>query len=323
MINKKSNNLNILYISPTFVGGIGGHAFRVSEKLNQNGFDIELMKIPHIPIKNLKNPSFTIFGSIQAILNSKEYDIVHAWNIPSAFIMKKIKAKKKILSVHGVYGQQIEQIHSNITSKIGKRAEKEAFKIADVFTTDSKYVQSFYKNKLDIDFIHLPAPLDTSKFPEILDLDKEQNQIIYIGRDSFEKGIDILKKIEKNVNGNVIYCTNLPWNETMKNLKKSTILVVPSRMESIPQVIKEAFFLKIPVIATNVGGISELIENGKTGILIQSDNSKLLLNEINKLLQNTYLQKKLFDEAHKFIMENYTWESLLSKYVDFYKKLIE
>ena len=62
--------------------------------------------------------------------------------------------------------------------EILKRAEKEAFKIADVFTTDSKYVQSFYKNKLNIDFIHLPAPLDKSKFEEISELKKEQNQII-------------------------------------------------------------------------------------------------------------------------------------------------
>ena len=323
MIDKKSNNLNILYISPTFVGGIGGHAFRVSEKLNQNGFDIELMKIPHIPIKNLKNPSFTIFGSIQAILNSKEYDIVHAWNIPSAFIMKKIKAKKKILSVHGVYGQQIEQIHSNITSKIGKRAEKEAFKIADVFTTDSKYVQSFYKNKLNIDFIHLPAPLDKSKFEEISELKKEQNQIIYIGRNSYEKGIDILKKIENNVNGTVVYCINLPWNETMKQLKKSTILVVPSRMESVPQVIKEAFFLKIPVIATNVGGIPELIKDGETGFLIQSNDSKLLLDEINKLLKNPNLQLMLSNNAHEFILKNYSWDYLLPKYIEFYKNVLK
>ena len=40
MLDKKFNNLNILYISPTFVGGIGGRAFRVSEKLNQNGLKI-------------------------------------------------------------------------------------------------------------------------------------------------------------------------------------------------------------------------------------------------------------------------------------------
>ena len=42
-------------------------------------------------------------------------------------------------------------------------------------------------------------------------------------------------------------------------LKHPALLVIPSRMESIPQVIKEAFYLKIPIIATNVGGIPELI----------------------------------------------------------------
>ena len=122
MINKKSKNLKILYISPTFVGGIGGHAFRVSEKLNQNNFDIELMKIPHIPIKNIKNPSFTIFGKIKTLMNKKSYDLVHAWNIPSGIVMKNIKAKKKILSIHGMYGEQVETIHSKSISKLGKIA---------------------------------------------------------------------------------------------------------------------------------------------------------------------------------------------------------
>ena len=315
--------MKILFISPTFQGGIGGHAKRVAEKLQKNGFNIELMNVSHIPIKNLKNPSFTIFGTIKAMLNSKEYDVVHAWNIPSAFIMKKIKAKKKVLSVHGVYGQQVEQIHSKTTSKIGKKAEEKAFQIPDVFTTDSKYVQNFYKNKLGIDFIYLPAPIDTSKFQEIKNSEKKKNQIIYIGRDSFEKGIDILKKIEKNIDGKVVYCTDLSWNETMKKLKESAILVVPSRMESIPQVIKEAFYLKIPVIATNVGGISELIENEKTGILVESENFSSLLDKINKLLKNPILQEKLSKNSHKFIIENYTWESLYQKYIDFYQNLIK
>lgn len=315
--------MKILFISPTFQGGIGGHAKRVAEKLQENGFNIELMNVPHIPIKNLKNPSFTILGTIKAMLNSKEYDVVHAWNIPSAFIMKKIKAKKKVLSVHGIYGQQVEQIHSKTATKIGKKAEEKAFQIPDIFTTDSKYVQNFYKNKLGLSFIHLAAPLDTSKFQKIGTIEKKKNQIIYIGRDSFEKGIDVLKKIEKNVDGKVVYCTNLSWNETMKKLKASTILVVPSRMESIPQVIKEAFYLKIPVIATNVGGISELIKNEETGILVESKNSQNLLDEINKLLKNPTLQEKLSQNSHKFIIENYSWESLYQKYVDFYQNLIK
>jgi hypothetical protein len=150
MIDKKSNNLNILYISPTFVGGIGGHAFRVSEKLNQNNFNIELMKIQHIPIKNLKNLSFTIFGKIKTMFHKKSYDLVHAWNIPSGIIMKNIDAKKKILSIHGMYGDQVEAIHSKYIGKLGKIAEKNAIENTDILTTDSKFVQKTYYEKFGL-----------------------------------------------------------------------------------------------------------------------------------------------------------------------------
>ena len=183
MINKKSNNLNILYISPTFVGGIGGHAFRVSEKLNQNNFDIELMKIPHIPIKNLKNLSFTIFGKIKTTFHKKSYDLVHAWNVPSGIIMKNIDANKKILSIHGMYGDQVEVIHSKSISKLGKIAEKNAIENADILTTDSKFVQKRYYEKLGLKIEYLPAPLDIKKFINI-PKSKLKNQIVFIGRDS-------------------------------------------------------------------------------------------------------------------------------------------
>ncbi len=315
--------MKILFISPRYEGGIGGYATRVAKKLQKNGFDVELMRVPHIPIKNLKNPSFVIFGVIKAMAKTKEYDVVHAWNVPSVFVMEKIKTKKKILGIYGVYGQQIEQLHSKTTSKIGKSAEKKALKIADVFTTDSKYVKDSYKNEWGIDFVHLPGPLDASEFRDIPDIVPKKNQIIYVGRDSYEKGIDILKKIEDRINGNVVYCTDVPWKDAMKKLKESTMLVVPSRAESLPQVIKEAFYLKIPVIATNVGGISELIENEETGILVESENPQSLLEEINKLLKNPILQEKLSENGHKFIIENYTWESLHQKYVDFYQNLIK
>ena len=315
--------MKILYISPTYEGGIGGHAKRVAEKLRENNFDVELMHVPHIPIKNFKNPSFTILGTMKAMIDSKKYDVVHAWNIPSSFVMKKINATKKILSVHGIYGQQIEKIHSKTTSRIGKKAEEEAFKIPDVFTTDSKYVQNFYKTQLGIDFVYLAAPLDISKFDKIPDVTEKKNQVIYIGRDSYEKGIDILKSIEDKINGNVVYCTSLPWNETMKKLKESSILVIPSRMESIPQVIKEAFYLKKPVIATQVGGIPEIIEHNKTGILIPPDMPTQLVKNINSLILDNSKIKTLTQNAFEFINQNYSWEILLPKYIDFYKNLLK
>ncbi|EPA05165.1 glycosyltransferase [Candidatus Nitrosarchaeum limnium] len=234
--------MKILFISPRYEGGIGGHAFRVAEKLRESGFDVKLMHVPHVPIKNLKNPSFVIFGMIKAILDREKYDVVHAWNVPSAFVMKFVKAKKKVLSVHGIYSEQVDALHSTATSSMVSNAESKVLKFANVLTTDSKSVQKTYKEKLGLDFVYLPAPLDTKKFDQIPDINKIENQIAYVGRDSFEKGTDILRKIEPQIKGKIIYCTDMSWIDAMKNLKASSTLVVPSRMESLPQSIKEAFF---------------------------------------------------------------------------------
>ena len=313
--------MNILFISPTYsgAGGIGPHAFRVAEKLREIGYNVELMHVPHIPIKNLKNLSFSLFGTIKGISNKKTYDVVHAWNLPSAFIMKRIKSKKKILSVHGVYSKQVEMLHSKITSGIVSSQESQILDWADVLTTDSKAVQSEYKKKLGKDFEYLPAPLDKTKFEKIPNVERNPKQIAYVGRDSFEKGIDILRKIESQINGTVKFCTDLPWDETMKILKASQMLVVPSRTESIPQVIKEAFYLKVPVIATNVGGNPELVVHQETGILVPPEDPEKLTIAINNLLDNEESRRNFADNAFEFINKNFSWDVLLEKYTSLYE----
>jgi len=313
--------MNVLFISPTYsgAGGIGPHAFRVAEKLREIGYNVELMHVPHIPIKNLKNLSFSLFGTIKGISNKKTYDVVHAWNLPSAFIMKRIKSKKKILSVHGVYSKQVEMLHSKITSGIVSSQESQILDWADVLTTDSKAVQSEYKKKLGKDFEYLPAPLDKTKFEKIPNVERNPKQIAYVGRDSFEKGTDILRKIESQINGTVKFCTDLPWDETMKILKASQILVVPSRTESIPQVIKEAFYLKVPVIATNVGGIPELVVHQETGILVPPEDPEKLMIAINNLLDNDESRRNFADNAFEFINKNFSWDVLLEKYTNLYE----
>jgi len=313
--------MNILFISPTYsgAGGIGPHAFRVAEKLREIGYDVELMHVPHIPIKNLKNLSFSLFGTIKGILNKKTYDVVHAWNLPSAFIMKRIKSKKKILSVHGVYSKQVEMLHSKITSGIVSSQESQILDWADMLTTDSKAVQSEYKKKLGKDFEYLPAPLDKTKFEKIPNVERNPKQIAYVGRDSFEKGTDILRKIESQINGTVKFCTDLPWDETMKILKASQMLVVPSRTESIPQVIKEAFYLKVPVIATNVGGNPELVVHQETGILVPPEDPEKLTIAINNLLDNEEARRNFANNAFEFINKNFSWDVLLKKYTSLYE----
>ena len=193
--------------------------------------------------------------------------------------------------------------------------------MVDVDLNEIDAVNISFKEKLGLDFVYLPAPLDIKKFNEIPDVKKIENQIVYVGRDSFEKGTDILRNIEPKIKGKIVYCTNMSWIDAMKNLKASSILVIPSRMESLPQSIKEAFFLKIPVIATSVGDIPEVVNNNETGVLVSPNDPQSLLEAINSLLEDKNKASKMAENAYDFIIENFTWEKLLSKYTNFYKNL--
>jgi len=314
--------MKILFIAPRYTGGIGGHAAVVAGKLREYGFDVKLMDVSHIPIKNLKNPSFAVLGTLKAFFDSEHYDVAHAWNVPSAFVMRSVKAKKKVLSVHGVYAEQVDALHSGAVSSLVSIAEPKVLKWADTVTTDSKFVQKAYKEKLGFEFEYLPAPLDTSRFNDIPDVVKVEDQVAYIGRNSFEKGIDTLRNVESQIKGRVVYCTNVSWKEAMTTLKASSVLTVPSRIESLPQIIKEANYLKVPVVATKVGGVPELIVHDVTGILVPPEDPTKLIDAINSLLENKEYAKRLADAAYEYLIKNLTWNVLLPKYVEFYEKLV-
>jgi len=311
-----------LFISPRFSGGIGGHAAMLADQLSKNGHEVTKMETPHIPIKNLKNPSFAIFGTIKGFTNTEKYDIVHAFNVPSAFAMKYSKGKKKVLSIHGVFSAQVKSLHSSGISSIASVTESKVLKWADKLTTDSKITKNEYKKKLNLDFEVLPSAIDTEKLESIPDVEKIPNQVIYLGRDSYEKGIDILRNAEKTIDGKVVYCIDVSWTDAMKLLKSSSVIAVPSRIESLPTNIKEAFFLKIPVVATDVGGIPELVSNNKTGILVPPEDPKKLSTEINNILKCPENYGKLTQNAYDFVINEMSWKKILPKYIKFYEDLL-
>ena len=314
--------MKFLFISPRFSGGIGGHASMLADKLSENGHQVKKLETSHIPIKNFKNPSFAVLSSLKSIVDRESYDIVHGFNIPSAYAMKYANAKKKVLSVHGVFSEQVDSLHSKSISSLAKSAESKVLQWPDKLTTDSKATQKLYKEKFDINFEYLPSPLDVNMFEKIGSVEKIEKQIAYVGRDSHEKGIDILKKAESEINGNIVYCTDRSWEDAMRIIKSSEIVVVPSRMESLPTTVKEAFFLKVPVIGTNVGGIPELISNNETGILVPTENSDKLAQAVNELLFDKEKAEKLAANGNIFIKNNMTWDVILPKYIKFYENLL-
>lgn len=314
--------MKILYISPRYTGGVGGHALFVAEKLREEGFHVDIMRAPHLPIMGIKNFTFAISSTIKAVTAMGKYDIAHAYNVPSAFAMKCADSKKKILSVHGVYSTQIRILHSKLIAQLVLKNEKRVLKWADLLLTDSKTTNNQYRTK-GINFSTIYGPINILKLDQIKNrVVERKKKVVFVGRNSFEKGIDILQKAEPYINADVTYCTDMTWERAMTIMKSSDIVVVPSRVESSPTVIKEAFYLGVPVIGTNIAGIAEIITNNKNGILVSPNDPKNLAKSTNHLLENSECRARLADAGRDFVLKNFTWDSLRSKYINLYENIL-
>jgi|GEM_PF-550727 len=100
------------------------------------------------------------------------------------------------------------------------------------------------------------------------------------------------------------------------------LFVLPSLTEGVPAVILEAMAFEVPIVATEVGGIPEMIENGKSGILVPSKDSLALAEAIGKVYKNLDLAKKLAKEAKDKFEKYFTAEKMTKEYEKIYEELI-
>jgi len=97
------------------------------------------------------------------------------------------------------------------------------------------------------------------------------------------------------------------------------IFVLPSRSEAMPYALLEAGFAGLPVIATKVGGIPEIIENEKNGLLIEKENPKQIIEALNKLYENKNLRDTLGTNLKQTISTKFSISQMLQKTFDTYK----
>jgi len=142
-----------------------------------------------------------------------------------------------------------------------------------------------------------------------------------IGEATKNKGHKYLIEASKNfpdIKLNII--SNIP--NASKYLKNFDIFVLPSLKEGLPYVILEAGLAGLPVIASNVGGIPEIIENGKEGLLVPPANPEELAVAIKKLIEDKTLRENLAKNLHEKIQREFSLEKMLketiSQYLKFY-----
>lgn len=106
-------------------------------------------------------------------------------------------------------------------------------------------------------------------------------------------------------------------------LQNSSLTVCPYTDATQSGVIMTSYSLCKPVVATNVGGLGEMVEDGKTGLLVPPKNIDALANAIISLLkdEDTLKQMTLNIKNDYFVGEK-SWKAIADKYIEFYKTIV-
>ena len=135
----------------------------------------------------------------------------------------------------------------------------------------------------------------------------------------------IVKSVEdKNLEEYIDFLGVLSHDKVISHMQRSDFLILPSFMEGAPNVIREAMSCGVPVIATSVGGIPEMIEEGEHGLLFEPNDLKALSNHISFLCKSDLVVlEKMGENARQHIIKNsLSWSDSAAIYSNLYEDLL-
>ena len=301
------------------------------------------------------------FFPLRNFLLQKKIDIIHARSRVPAWLtylvwksMKKKNRPRFITTFHGFYsvskssaimskGEKIISISNQITSHIKENYGIKESKIQLIYrgvdeekfnpkTIDIKKINDLKKKwslkNIDSTILAFPARITRLKghlfFLEAINLIKDLNFIaLFIG--SFEEKSSYSKEVKAKINNLQIEnkikfvgnCNDMP-----SALMLSDIVLAPSILpEAFGRVAIEAGAMEKPIIATKHGGSLETILEGKTGLLVEPNNTKEFAKALKKLILNKKLQKALGQKGRKQVIKNFTNETMCKKTIETYQSL--
>lgn len=124
------------------------------------------------------------------------------------------------------------------------------------------------------------------------------------------------ESLEKNKN--LILLGNIP--DAARLLTAFDIFVLPSIKEGLPYVILEAGLAGLPVIATNIGGIPEMLEHNKSGLLVEARNARDLAEKIEYLINNPAIRKSLGENLREKVKRDFCLDKMVEETKWMYEK---
>jgi L-malate glycosyltransferase len=147
-------------------------------------------------------------------------------------------------------------------------------------------------------------------------------KLLVIGVGSQERK---LKKMvsDLKLEDDVVFTGRIAFSEISNYFNMLDVLVNISDYESFGVSVIEAMACEKPVIATNTGGLKEIIENSTFGSLVEVGDVEQTANEMEKYLLNPDLKRKVGKAARTKVIERYSWSNNIKQMIDLYSQLIK
>ena len=289
---------DVIHVNSSKAGGIVGVAGWVYKIISNK--KIKLIFTAHGWAINEDRPQWQIkliklFSKITSLFYNKiicvsEYDKQIA-------IKNKITCEKKLITIHN--GINIK----NIKFLTKEKAQKKLIKKTSPLVIGT--IAEWTSNK---GLIYLLEAIKKIK-------DKEFD-VILIGSGENPDKEKMTKFIEKHQLKNIHLIEFIP--NAVNYLKAFDIFILPSTKEGLPYTIIEAMAAEVPVIATNVGGIPEMIENNINGILIEPKNPDVIGEKILELINNPEKTQEITRKARQKAEEEFGLDKMIEKTKEIY-----
>ena len=327
----------------------------VTKKANfdDKELDLNVVRIPSL-FKSANVLDVPHVDEMDRILRREKIDVVHAHHAFSPISLFSLSIGKKIGINTVLTNHSIQFMHD--FDLMWKPSSYVLFPISQMINNADKVVAvsqaaaKFIRYFTDKDVVVIPNGVNVHEFaPKNKEFDGRS--ILFVGRLVYRKGLHRLLKVMKyvvKVNSKVhltiagsgylapllrylIDALDLQRNvsvvlkprrpELIQLYHRANVFVMPSIFgESFGIVILEAMASKTPVIATDHGGISEVIKHGRTGLLVKSCSEKEMAQCILELLEDEDYCRKISENAFREV-ENYDWRIIVPKIEKLYREL--
>ena len=245
-------------------------------------------------------------------------------------------------------GRESYGLIKSLFAYCGIKLNKEKLKLVDKFIAVSPFVKEVYSgclNLSDRDIVVIPNFYERENLRLKESGMLQEDFILFVGVLSPHKGVDVLIKAYNKINTktklvfigakipdfsytnsnskNIITIENAPRELVLEAYQKCKFVVTPSIWaEPFGIVSLEAMAFKKPVIASNIGGLRDVVINNNTGILVSPNDSEKLANAMIELLSNDRKTKQMGINGYNHWIRHYTPDVVVPQIEEIYQELI-